>query len=130
MAGKNDIANFVSKTDLDDKLKNLNKKVTSNKTKQVPVENELNKPSKKIKAISTKGLIKDLINGSKILNGARYFSSGVLENYLIFLSNKKYFRLFTNTSQVLSRKSKGFSEEIIENITTILAIIVWHFLII
>ena len=124
MAGKNDIANFVSKTDLDDKLKNLNKKVTSNKTKQVPVENELNKPSEKIKAISTKGLIKDLINGYKILNGARYFSSGVLQNYLIFLSNKKYFRLFTNTSQVLSRKSKGFSEEIIENITTILAIIV------
>ena len=124
MAGKNDIANFVIKTDLDDKLKNLNKKVTSNKTKQVPVENELNKPSEKIKAISTKGLIKDLINGYKILNGARYFSSEVLQNYLIFLSNKKYFRLFTNTSQVLSRKSKGFSEEIIENITTILAIIV------
>ena len=30
---KNDIADFVKKTDFDDKLKNLNKKVTSNKTK-------------------------------------------------------------------------------------------------
>ena len=30
------------KKDIDDKLKNLNKKVTSNKTKHVFVENELN----------------------------------------------------------------------------------------
>ena len=36
LASKNDIANFVKKTDFDEKLKNLNKKVTSNKTKHVP----------------------------------------------------------------------------------------------
>ena len=34
LASKNDIANFIRKTDFNDKLKNLNKKVTSNKTKQ------------------------------------------------------------------------------------------------
>ena len=34
---KNDIANFVKKTDCDDKLKDLNKKVTWNKTKYVLV---------------------------------------------------------------------------------------------
>ena len=37
---KSDIADFVKKTDFDDKLKNLNKKVTSNKTKHLLVENE------------------------------------------------------------------------------------------
>ena len=38
-ACKSAIANFVKKTDFDDKLKNLNKNVTSNKTKHVLVEN-------------------------------------------------------------------------------------------
>ena len=38
-----DIANFVNKTDFDEKLNNLNKKVTSNKTKHLPVKNEFKK---------------------------------------------------------------------------------------
>ena len=54
LASKNDIANFVEKTDFDDKLKNLHKKVTSNKTKHVLVENELNELSGKVKLLSTK----------------------------------------------------------------------------
>ena len=45
---------------MDNKLQN----VTSNK-------NELNELSKKFKAISTKGLTKDLINRLSILNGAK-----------------------------------------------------------
>ena len=32
-------------------------------------------------AISTKGLTKDLINKFSILNGAKYFSSGILQSY-------------------------------------------------
>ena len=56
--------------DFDDKLKNFNKKkITSNKTKHVLYENELNELSKR--------LTKDLINGYKILNSAKYFSSGI-----------------------------------------------------
>ena len=47
LASKSDIANFVKKTYFDNKLKNF----TSNK-------NELNELSKKVKAISTKGLRK------------------------------------------------------------------------
>ena len=43
LASKNDFANFVKKTDLDDKLKNLNKKLSSNKTKHVLIENEFKK---------------------------------------------------------------------------------------
>ena len=65
LVSKNDIANFVNKTEFD-KLKG----VTSN-------ENELNELSKKVKAISTKGLTKDSINKFSILNGAKYFSSGI-----------------------------------------------------
>ena len=72
----------------------------------------------KTEAISTKGLIKGLINEQKILIGARYFSSGTLQNHLIYFSYKKYFRFFTNTSKVLSWKSIELSKEIIENITT------------
>ena len=40
LASKSDIANFVCKIAFDNKLKNLNKKITSNKTKHVLVENE------------------------------------------------------------------------------------------
>ena len=43
LPSKNDIANFVKKTYFDDKLKNFNEKNSSNKTKQVLVENELKK---------------------------------------------------------------------------------------
>ena len=43
LAIKSDIANFVNKTDFDEKLKNLNKKVTSNKAKDLLVENGLRK---------------------------------------------------------------------------------------
>ena len=69
--------------------------------------------------MSTKRLIKDLINRYKILNGRKYFTSGILQNYSIFLSAKRYFGFFTNTSQVYSQKSKEFSEESIENITAL-----------
>ena len=41
---------------------NINKKFTSNKTNHVLIQNELNKLSRKVELISTKGLTKDLIN--------------------------------------------------------------------
>ena len=63
--------------DFDDKLNNLNEKVTSNKTKHVLVENELNELSKKADAISTKGLTKNLINGFEILYCTKDFSSEI-----------------------------------------------------
>ena len=47
LARKNDIAVLVKKTDFDKKLKNLNKNVTSNNTRHILVENELNELSKK-----------------------------------------------------------------------------------
>ena len=98
LASKNDIANFVKKT------------VTSNK-------NELNEPSKKVKAMSTKGLMKDLISKLILLNGAKYFSLGIFQNYLLYISAKKYIKYFSGTTRIELWKSSGMSEEKIGNIT-------------
>ena len=40
---------------------------------------------KRVKAISTKGLTKDLIIKFSILNGAKKFCSGIFRNYLVFI---------------------------------------------
>ena len=85
LASKSDIANFVKKTNLDDKLKVL-------------VENELNEISEKVKAISTKGSTKDLINKYSILNGAKYFYSGLSQNFLVFIPAKKYIKYFSGST--------------------------------
>ena len=105
LAGKNDIANFEKKTSFDEKINTF----TSNK-------NELNKLSKKVKAISAKGLTKDLIDKFSILNGAKFFSSGIFQNYLVFIPANKYIKYFTGTNRIESWKSNGISEESIENI--------------
>ena len=53
LATKGDIVDFVKKTCFDNKLKNLNKKVTSNKLKHLPVENEFEKLQHKIDKLQT-----------------------------------------------------------------------------
>ena len=93
LASKSDIANFVNKTDFDNKLKD----VTSNK-------NELNELSKKVKAISTNRLTKDLINKLRIVNGAKYFSLGIFQNYLVFIPAIKYIKYFHATARIYSWK--------------------------
>ena len=62
-----------------------NKNVTSNKTKYVLDENELNKLSKKVKPISTKELKRYLIDKFSILNGSKYFYLGIFQIYLAFI---------------------------------------------
>ena len=66
LARKSDIANFVKKTDFDNKPKD----VATDKS-------ELNELLKKVKELSTKGLTKDLINKFSIFNEANYFTSGI-----------------------------------------------------
>ena len=78
---------------------------------------ELNELSKKFKAISTKGLTKDLINNFSILNGAKHFSLGIFQNYLLFILTKKDIKYFSGTTWIESSKSNGMSEESVENIT-------------
>ena len=97
LASKNNIANFVKRIDLN--------------------KNELNGLLKKVKVISTKRLTKDFINKFNILNGAKCFTLGVFQNYLVFIPTKKYIKYFSSTSRIDLWKSNGMSEEKIENIT-------------
>ena len=106
MVSKSDIANFVNKTDFDNKLKD----VASNK-------NELHELSKKVKAISTKGLTRNVINKFGILNESKYFSFGIFQYYLLFILGKKYIKYFSDTTWIESWKPNRMSEESIETIT-------------
>ena len=55
-------------------------------------------------------LKKDLINGYKILDGAKHFVEDGSQNFLEFQSVFKCFVKFTGTD-IFPRKSKQFSEE-------------------
>ena len=78
---------------------------------------DLNELPKRIKTISTKGLTKDLINKFINLNRAKYFSSFISQNYLVFIPTKTYIKYFSGTTRIDSWKSNGISEENTENIT-------------
>ena len=101
LARTSEMANFLKKTEFDDKLIKLHRDVYSNKTKHPLFENELNEQSRKVEAIPTK---EPTINACKILNGAKYCSSGVLKNYLEPLSAKKYSKYFSGTTRIYSCK--------------------------
>ena len=58
-----------------------------------------------------------MINKFSILNGAKYFSSGILQNQLVFMPAKRYLKYFSDATQIDSWISNGMSEEIIEHIT-------------
>ena len=52
-----------------------------------------------------------------IFNGAKCFSSGIFQGYLVFIPAKKYIKYFSGTTRIDSWKSNEISEESIENIT-------------
>ena len=58
-----------------------------------------------------------MINKISVLNGAKYFSSGIFQNYLVFIPPKKYIKYVSATNRTDSWKSHEMSEENIENIT-------------
>ena len=70
-----------------------------------------------VKALSAKVSTKDVIDKFNILNGAKYFSSRIFENYLAFIPAKKCIRYFSGTTRIELWKSNEMSEESIENIT-------------
>ena len=97
LATKSDIVNFVDKTDFDDKLKNLNKKVTSNKTKHVLVAIEL----KNLQTFD-----------SSLFTGQSYFNNGGAQCFLIFQPIYKTISAFSGLpSTTLELKSKGLLNE-------------------
>ena len=99
LATKVDIVDFVKEEDFDDKLKNCNKKITLSKTAHVEVKNKLDELSKKIKVISMKRLIKDLINKHSVLKGAKYF-------FLAYYKNIQYLNQLINMLNFLVAAKK------------------------
>ena len=59
-----------------------------------------------------------MINKFSILNGEKYFSSGIFYNYLVFITAKKYIKYFSGTRWIHSEKSNEMLEENIENVAT------------
>ena len=97
--------NLITKTDFDAKLSNLNRKITSNKTKHLLVENDLNK----LKTFDSSYFI-----------GKSHFDEDGTQNYLVFQPITRYFKVntITNTDYILSCRSKGLSAESIKLPTT------------
>ena len=85
-------ANLIAKTD----LPSLDRKITTNKTKHLLVENEL----KKLKTFDSSYFI-----------GKSHFEEDGTQNYLIFQPLNKHFQVIFNTDYVSSWKSKGLSAE-------------------
>ena len=85
-------ASLITKTDFDAKLSSLNKKITSNKTRHLIIEKEFDK----LKAF-------DL----SYFRGKSHFGEDGTKKYLVFQPICRYFRLMTNTSNILLWQSKG-----------------------
>ena len=92
-------ANLVTKTDFDEKLSNLNRKITKNKTDHLLVQNQL----KKLKTFDLGYFI-----------GKNYFGEDGTQNYLVFQPLFRYFKVNNNTNIVLLWKSKGLSDNAIK----------------
>ena len=58
-----------------------------------------------------------MIDKFSILNGAKYFSLRIFQNYVAFIPAIKYIKYFYGTTQINLWKSNGMSEKSIENIT-------------
>ena len=91
----------MTKTGFDDKLKNPNKKIKSNKTKHLLVENELIKLQK---------------FDESCFRGKIYFGDDGTKHYLVFQPMYKYFIMVGN--EISSWESKRFSNDKISSITT------------
>ena len=58
-----------------------------------------------------------MINKFSILNGVKYLSLGIFQNYLVFIPAKKFIKYCNGITRINSWKSNGMSEENIEYIT-------------
>ena len=94
---------MIAKTDFDAKLSSLNRKITANKSKNLLVENEL----EKLKTFDSSYFI-----------GKSHFEEDGTQNYLVFQPMYRYFKMITNTDYISSWKSKGLSAESIKPPTT------------
>ena len=99
-------ANLITKTDFDAKLSSLNRKIITNKTKHLLVENEV----KKLKAFDSSYFI-----------GKSHFEEDGTQNYLVFQPMYRYFKRIAGVGSgdyIYYWKSKGLSDERINSIKT------------
>ena len=66
------------------------------------------------KLLSTKGLTEDLLNKYKVLNGAKYFSSGVLPNYLAFTSANICFKFFSRALEIVHGNLQKYQKKVLK----------------
>ena len=52
-----------------------------------------------------------MLNKFSILNGEKYFSLGIFQSYLVFISIKKYIKYFSGTTRIKLWKSNRMPEE-------------------
>ena len=90
---------MITKADFDAKLLSINRKIAANKTKNLLVENELNK----LKTFDSSYFI-----------GKSHFEEDGTQNRLVFQPIHKYFKVIDNTDYVSSWKSKRLSAESIK----------------
>ena len=81
-------ADLVTKTDFDNKLTDLNRKIFSNKTKDLLniIENEL----KKLKAFD-----------SSYFQGKSHFEEDVTKHWLVFQPMQRYFKLASDNPNII-----------------------------
>ena len=111
-----DINTLIKKSDYDAKIKEIENKYVSNigfdsKLAQANVITKRNFDAKVIEL--EKNIKKVQTIDSSYFIVKTYFDEDGTQNYLVFLPMSKYFRLIANTKYISSRKSKGFSDEII-----------------
>ena len=88
----------MTKTDFDNSISSLDSKIAANKAKNESIENEF----KKLKTFDSSYFI-----------GRNDFEEDGTENYLVFQSLNKYFKVITNT-RYISWRSKGLSDKTIK----------------
>ena len=99
-------ANLITKTDFNAKLSSLNRKITSNKSKNLIIENEL----KKLKTFDSSYFI-----------GKSHFEEDGTQNYLVFQPMYRYFEWIAgagNGNYIYYWQSKGLPDERIDSIKT------------
>ena len=107
------MADFVKRTDFDEKLSKINNRVTSNKTRHIESEKKLNDhktyhtkvtsdPLGEVKLIPTERLTIDLINGYSFLNGGKYYFEEVSQNYLVFQPVLNYFKTYSDINNMFT----------------------------
>ena len=106
------ISNLIKKTNYDtrvgeieNKMTNLNRKIVSNKTKDISIENEL----KKLKTFNL-----------SYFRNKNHFDEDGNQNYYIFQPISKYLKVVNvnNSNYILSWKSRGLNDAKTESIKT------------